>query len=213
VTEEDNMKEPIKPQNQDIFIIAPSDKALKAGEANHPEEAGAQDIVIGNSNGILYHVDVKTWRNDANKVRLGQLPEIVQQMYKNRTVLAYVPLDEKHPNETKGYYLANFAILNDERPHAPDTSEPPGNVYRLSQSAWFDQKRPLHHMFWPGNSTFLLEILNRGTAIAYISKAARTMDCFCYLLNLASINGKTVFDPTPSDDPKCELRAEEEEFG
>jgi hypothetical protein len=39
------------------------------------------------------------------------------------------------------------------------------------------------------------------------------MDCFCYLVNLASLNGKTIFDPTPSDNPKCEVRVEDEPSG
>jgi hypothetical protein len=195
-------------RNQDILIIAPA--AVLRGDDKHPEEEGAQDIVIGNTNGILYHVGVETWKNTGNEVPFEQLPDIVQKMYENRTVLAYLPLPpaEGNPEELRGYYLANFAILNNEQPTTGPIKGPPGHVYRLPKSAWFDEQQPLNHMFWPGNSAFLIEILNKGSAMAYVTKAARTMDCFCYLLNLASLNGSDVFDPTTAAKPKCEVRTD-----
>jgi len=133
-----------------------------------------------------------------------QLPDVVQQMYLHGTVLAHLPLDQGPTGS--GYYLANFAVLNNEI--TPHRAGPRGGVYRLRQSEWFNEKQPLNHMFWPGNSAFVLEMLNRGTAIAYVTKAARTMDCFCYVLNLASLNGKDIFDPTPDANPKCEVRTD-----
>ena len=209
---------PIIPQNQDIFIIAPDPETLETAKVAlaHPPKEGAQDIIIGNTNGVLYHVAVDTWKDKDYKVPLGELPDILQQMYRNGTVLAYLPLPDpdpaaQKPKEQTGYYLANFAILNNELPNQQAQREltaPNGHVYRLPQSKWFDDKQPLNHMFWPGNSAFLLEILNKGSAIAYITKAARTMDCFCYLLNLASLNGSSIFDPASTADPKCEVRTD-----
>jgi len=197
----------IEIKDQDIFIIAPGDTALSQNEAEHSTAEGGQDIIIGNTNGILYHVDVDTWKNKDREVPFGALPHLLQQMYQSRTVLAYLPF-EGSSNELTGYYLANFAILNNEQP-STGSNAPPGSVYRLPQSAWFDKEQPLQHMFRPGNSMLLLELLSRGSAIAYVNKASRTMDCLCYLVNLASLNAKDVFEPTSPDNPVCEVPVEE----
>ncbi|WP_437288941.1 hypothetical protein [Sorangium sp. So ce406] len=102
------------------------------------------------------------------------------------------------PLEVKrAYYLANFALLNTpERDPSSGKIKPvtlsdsEAELYYVPKAEWKKER------LCPGDSVFVLEMLQRGTTIAYIPTTARTMDCVCYLLNLASLNDITVFEPS-----------------
>ncbi|KFA94086.1 hypothetical protein [Archangium violaceum] len=208
------------PKNQDIYIVAPTKAAMK--------DMHAQDIIIGaldekgHGHGILYHVHVNAWYNDAHKIKdYNKLPTALKEGVKNDAVLAYLRLEGQpsskqnsldtspeapggvqDPEPRTGYYLANFSMVNnDDLPigSPPDEyPEPPGGMYRLSQEDW--RKNRLR----AGDSTFVLQMLQRGTTFAYIPPASRTTDCVCYVLNLASINRSRIFEPTP-EGQSCEI--------
>ncbi|WNG24792.1 hypothetical protein F0U62_12835 [Cystobacter fuscus] len=195
------------PEDQDIYIVAPLPEAMK--------DRHAQDIIIGGYNGVLYHVHVDDWYNSDHRLTdYNKLPTALKEGVKNDAVLAYLRLEGQpslppdsldtspeapdgipNPLPRTGYYLANFSMVNnDDLPIGSppgEYPEPPGGMYHLSQNDW--KKERLR----PGDSTFVLQMLQRGTTFAYIPPASRTTDCVCYVINLASINRSRIFEPAP----------------
>ena len=201
--------EPISPDDQDILIVShPSTTKLDQVTAGrHPEDA--QDLIIAGPDGIVYHVKKEDWKSSATKLGPDQVPPSVNTLIDLSSVVAYVssPVQPAPPVTTSagdkpirlapsksGYYLANFALLNPtDGSSTPDKTAAPEvlDVYRIPKKGW------IQHRLCPGDSVFVLEMLQRGTIISYIPMASRVSNCVCYLMNLASLNGVTVFEPSP----------------
>jgi hypothetical protein len=159
---------------------------------DHPEQDGAQDLIIAAPDGVLYHVSEQEWK--VHEVK--EPPKLITQLLQAGTTLAYIP---KTSSELQGCYLVNAAAINvDETTRALPTDD--ATVYRVEKSTW------KKFVFRPGNSVLVLEMLNRGATVAYVPKSARTTDCMCYLINLAALNGSTIFEMSHTQ--SCEIAAE-----
>jgi hypothetical protein len=198
------------PGAQTIFVTAVSSKGplpkglsadvsaeLSARAAQHPDAEGAQDLIIAAPDGVLYHVSSRVWQDSSHKVE--KWPELITTLYEAGTTLAYIP--ESAP-DLKGCYLVNAAAINVE-PHSLATLRPEVSLFRLEKTTWESFE------FRPGNSVLILDMLNKGATVAYVPRSARTTDCMCYLINLATLNGSTIFemDHDASQVASCEIPA------
>jgi hypothetical protein len=186
------------PEPQTIFVTARPLQALAADvqeriQTDHPPREGAQDLIIAAPDGVLYHVAQEVWMAPDRVER--NPPDEVKQLLRLGTTLAYIP-----DGEAKNTYLVNAAQINVEPSdglHAPHVGE--AMVFRVDRETWSKFR------FRPGNSGLILDMLTKGATVAYVPKSARTTDCMCYLINLATLNGSTLFEMTHTG--PCEIPA------
>jgi hypothetical protein len=191
----DDLERP--PGEQTIYITARKPELLSAEvvarmKLDHPEREGAQDLIIAAPDGRLYHVGEEDWKRHPAE------PEpLITELLRAGTTLAYIP--ESAPS-LKGCYLVNAAAINvDKTTRARPADD--ATVYRVEEKTW---KR---FVFRPGNSVLILDMLNKGATVAYVPKSARSTDCMCYLVNLATLNGSTIFEMSHTE--TCEIPAKE----